>query len=159
MIVKLVSGGQTGVDCGALDAALEIGLPCGGWCPKGRRSEDGRIPGKYPLAETASSGYGERTQRNVLDSDATLILARGTLTGGSTLTRKLAIKAGRPCLVVNPKDVGKALVDVDRWLRANPGIRVLNLAGPRESTDPGIGEFAHAFMLGALARFSDVLSR
>jgi hypothetical protein len=72
VIGKLVSGGQTGVDRAALDAALELGVPCGGWCPKGRRAEDGRIDGRYPLAETPSADYGERTRRNVGDSDGTL---------------------------------------------------------------------------------------
>ncbi|RKZ35645.1 MAG: molybdenum cofactor carrier [Gammaproteobacteria bacterium] len=159
MIEKLVSGGQTGVDRGALDAALEIGLPCGGWCPKGRRSEDGVISGQYPLEESPLTNYGDRTRRNVLDSDATLILARGTLTGGSALTRKLAIEARCPCLVVNPQDAERALTEVEVWLTANPDIQVLNLAGPRESTDPGVGELAHAFMLRVLGQFSRCRSR
>lgn len=91
---KLLSGGQTGVDRAALDAALALGIPCGGWCPQGRRAEDGQIPARYPLTETGSPGYRERTYLNVRDSDGTLILARGALSGGTTLTRRVA-RAGQ----------------------------------------------------------------
>src|SRR5947209_11260398 len=89
MIAKIVSGGQTGVDRAALDVALELGLPCGGWCPKGRRSEGGRIPERYPLRETTSAAYPARTRRNVLYSDGTLVLTNGPPTGGTALTIEL----------------------------------------------------------------------
>lgn len=133
---RIVSGGQSGVDRAALDAALARGLPCGGWCPRGRRAEDGAISEVYPLAETESADYRERTERNVRDSDATLIIARGRLAGGTALTAHLARRAARPCLVVDLLD-HPAPPEVARWLAAQR-VRVLNVAGPRESQRPGI---------------------
>jgi predicted Rossmann fold nucleotide-binding protein DprA/Smf involved in DNA uptake len=101
MLRQVVSGGQTGVDRAALDAALEAGIPCGGWCPKGRIAEDGRLPSRYPLRETPSDSYAQRTEWNVRDSDGTLILTRGALDGGTALTEKCASKLGRACLVID----------------------------------------------------------
>ena len=99
--MKIISGGQTGVDRGALDAAMELGIPHGGWCPRGRTAEDGRIPDRYQLRETDSPDYSFRTEQNVLDSDATLILYRGRIAGGTELTLRLARQHGRPHLVVD----------------------------------------------------------
>lgn len=152
MISRLVSGGQTGVDRGALDAALDRGFPCGGWCPRGRRAEDGAIPPRYPLREIDRVSYIARTVRNIIDSDATLILASGPLTGGTKATEKHARKAGRPFLIIN-LDAAAADVDVDvdriaGWIRANR-IDVLNVAGPRESTHPGI-ELEARHIVGAV---------
>jgi predicted Rossmann fold nucleotide-binding protein DprA/Smf involved in DNA uptake len=96
LVRKIVSGGQTGVDRAALDIALALGIPCGGWCPRGRGAEDGVIPARYPLQETCSHDYAERTRRNVIDSDGTLILAIGALHGGTLLTAQLAEKAASP---------------------------------------------------------------
>src|SRR5262245_54833883 len=90
VFTKIISGGQSGVDRAALDVALELGIPCGGWCPKGRRAEDGPLPDRYPLDETQTSFYPERTRRNVRDSDGTLILADGAAKGGTALTIELA---------------------------------------------------------------------
>ena len=135
--VRVVSGGQAGVDRAALDAAITLGLPIGGWCPLGRRAEDGPIPERYPLRETPSADYAERTEWNVRDSDATLILHRGPMTGGTRLTAELARRLGKPLLARDlavPLDV-RAIAD---WLVANR-VRVLNCAGPRESGAPGIG--------------------
>jgi hypothetical protein len=101
---KVISGGQTGVDRAALDAAVEVGIPIGGWIPRGRRSEDGFVPHIYPLAETPTSEYTERTSFNVRDSDATLVLTRGALDGGSLYATKVAIQLGRPCKVVDMDD-------------------------------------------------------
>jgi len=101
MIAKLVSGGQTGVDRAALDAAIELGVPCGGWCPKGRKAEDGVVPARYPLAETPSACYAQRTRWNIRDSDATLILTWGKPTGGTLLTLNECCKMGRPHLVID----------------------------------------------------------
>src|SRR6266571_9073801 len=83
VVSKIVSGGQTGVDRAALDVALELGIPCGGWCPRGRRAEDGIIPERYPLIETPTTAYPQRTERNVRDSDGTLVLTVGRADGGT----------------------------------------------------------------------------
>lgn len=158
---KLLSGGQTGVDRAALDAALALGIPCGGWCPQGRRAEDGQIPARYPLTETGSPGYRERTYLNVRDSDGTLILARGALSGGTTLTRRVARALGKPCLVL---DLAKAPDprSVRAWMH-NHDIRLLNVAGPRESQRPGIYRQAKRFLLrlftGAGARGAKIHKR
>ncbi len=143
---KIVSGGQTGVDRAALDAALELGIPHGGWCPRGRLAEDGTIPPRFQLTETESSEYAVRTERNVLDSDGTLILCRGETSGGTELTRRLAIEHGRPCLVV---DLNRPILpkDVCRWVSENR-IETLNVAGPRESQNRGIAAQAWRFLVG-----------
>ena len=134
--VVILSGGQTGVDRAALDAALALGLPVGGWCPRGRRAEDGAIPDRYPLLETPTSDYRERTIWNLRDSDATLVLHRGPLTGGTLMTVQLARRGGRPLLVreLGPDFEIESALD---WL-TNNHVRVLNCAGPRESGSPGI---------------------
>lgn len=144
-LAKVVSGGQTGVDRAALEAALALGIPCGGWCPQGRRAEDGHIPERYPLTETGSPGYRERTYLNVHDSDGTLILARGALSGGTALTRRFARELGKPCLVL---DLARAPApqSVREWMHNND-IRLLNVAGPRESQRPGIHRQAKRFLL------------
>jgi hypothetical protein len=95
------SGGQTGVDRAALDVALALHLPCTGWCPRGRRAEDGPLPAHYPLRETDSADYPPRTERNVRDADATLILNRGPLAGGTAYTVRMAEKQAKSCLVVD----------------------------------------------------------
>lgn len=141
----IVSGGQTGVDRAALDAAIAAGVPHGGWCPQGRLAEDGAIAAQYNLRETESAKYDERTRRNVRDSDGTLILHRGPLTGGTELTRSYALRRGKPVLCVDlaqPFDLKK---EVHAWLIEH-GIATLNVAGPRESTAPGIGDEARRFL-------------
>src|SRR5262249_25460405 len=118
MFVKIVSGGQTGVDRAALDFALEHGIPCGGWCPQGRLAEDGVIPERYPLQETPWDGYPQRTEWNVRDADGTLILTRGEPDGGTAYTERVAGERKKPCLVVDllqPWD-GEG---VRTWLEAN----------------------------------------
>ena len=96
----IVSGGQTGVDRAALDVAIAIGIGHGGWCPAGRLSEDGTIPSRYDLQETDSPEYPVRTEKNVIDSDATLLLYEGRLKGGTLLTRRICVRHGKPDLVV-----------------------------------------------------------
>ena len=140
----IVSGGQTGVDRAALDVAAEFGIPRGGWCPLGRKSEDGTITEHYPLQETPTEFYAQRTQWNVRDSDATLILAVGDLTGGTALTKICADELARPCLVIDLARPPDRLAVLE-WLRAYD-VHVLNIAGPRESTQPGVYEQAATFL-------------
>ena len=138
--MRLVSGAQTGVDRAALDVALELGISCGGWVPRGRIDELGRIPDHYPnLRETESADFSERTAVNVQDSDATLIISRGPLTGGSLYTREVADRLGRPCLHVDLDEhpMDRAAAAAISWLDRN-NVRVLNVAGPRASKDPEI---------------------
>jgi hypothetical protein len=135
-VEKIISGGQTGVDRAALDVALAMGIHCGGWCPKGRRAEDGRIPSRYPLVEMTSAAYAARTKRNVREADATLILSRGEPRGGTLLTQRTVARLGKPYLSVD-LDSPTALAEIRVWLRENT-IRILNVAGPRESQSPGI---------------------
>lgn len=146
---RVVSGGQTGVDRAALDVALALGIECGGWCPRGRRAEDGRIPERYPLDETASVDYPERTARNVRDSDATLVLCLGEPDRGTRLTLRIAEREGRPWRRVDlsaEPDPG----ELRRWLAQVP-VRTLNVAGPRESRRPGVHAAAAAFLRRLLA--------
>ena len=143
-MLKVVSGGQTGVDRAALDAARVVGLPCGGWCPRGRLAEDGPIDPAYPLIETPSDDYAQRTEWNVRDSDGTLVLFRGRPTGGTALTIALARRQGQPLLVLD-LDRDPSPDEAWRWIEAR-GIGVLNVAGPRESQRPGIGPEARAFL-------------
>ena len=149
MLDKIISGGQTGVDRAALAVALALGLPVGGWCPQGRRAEDGRIPDRYPLTETPEHNDQTRTRRNVEDSDGTLILNRGQLDGGTALTASYASQIGKPCLIV-ALEVGIEPAAFREWLAAHH-IRVLNVAGPRESKRPGVYEAAYC-CLEALLR-------
>ena len=141
-IRRIVSGGQTGADRAALDAALALGVPIGGWVPKGRKAEDGSIPDRYPnLRETDTDLYETRTRWNVRDADATLILSHGALTGGSKATETVARELGRPVLHVDlsTMSIADAVVTIRDWLRGLDG-ETLNVAGPRESNDPAIYE-------------------
>lgn len=150
--LRVVSGGQTGADRAALDAALGRGVPVGGWCPAGRWAEDGPIDARYPLRETASADPAERTRLNVRDSDATLVLTPGGVAGGTDLTVESAHALGRPVLVVPPRPgaVGGAAA----WVRAHD-VRTLNVAGPRESGAPGLYDSALAFVGALLDRLAD----
>jgi len=146
---RIRSGGQTGVDRAALDAALAAGAPIAGWCPSGRRAEDGPISPGYPLRETSSPDYAERTRFNVRDADATLILTRGPLAGGTALTAATAREMGKPFLVVDLTGSPDPAA-VAEWVRQR-GVRDLNVAGPRESEAPGIYGEALAFVTALLA--------
>lgn len=141
---RIISGGQTGVDRAALDVALEFGLEAGGWCPRGRRAEDGVIAARYPLEETPSADYAQRTEWNIRDSAATLILYRSTLTGGTALTGRLAEKYGRPLKLVDLEAPATPL-ETRLWI-ATWKVSILNVAGPRESQSPGIFQQARGYL-------------
>lgn len=150
---KIVSGGQTGADRAALDVAQERGLERGGWVPKGRLAEDGPIPDRYEgLRETGSEEPAQRTAWNVRDSDATLVVSHGPLTGGSLLTLDEARRRGKPVLHLELEALAQpaAVARLREWLRTvDP--RVLNVAGPRTSKDPAIYAATAALLRAALA--------
>ncbi|MFC1819533.1 YpsA SLOG family protein [Thermodesulfobacteriota bacterium] len=141
MITKIISGGQTGADLAALDVAIELGIPHGGWIPKGRKTENGRLSEKYQMKEIKSIDYAQRTELNIVDSDGTIIFSHGKLTGGSALTLKLAKKHNRPCFHIDLDDLSdyKAAEIITDWLDIR-NIEVLNVAGSRASKDPQIYE-------------------
>lgn len=148
-IARLVSGGQTGADRAALDWALAHGIPHGGWCPRGRRAEDGPIDPRYQLVETPSRDCEQRTRWNVRDSDGTLIASRAPgLTGGSAYTARAAERLGKPCLHVHPgaDDARKIL----EWLE-KARVETLNVAGPRASTDGGAYDYTMQVLQGLLS--------
>lgn len=135
---KIISGGQTGVDRGALLAAIDHGVNHGGWCPQGRRAEDGAIDQKFELRESPTREYAERTELNVMDSDGTLILFRHEISGGTKLTRRLARKYRRPLLEIElSTETNENLKAILSWIESHQ-IHTLNIAGPRESGEPGI---------------------
>lgn len=152
LIEKIVSGGQTGADRAALDWAIAARVPHGGWCPQGRRAEDGRIADHYLLQETPGRGYRVRTEWNVRDSDATVIFSiAGKLTGGSLLTRRIAGQWNRPCLHLSREQTrdpsGQLLALIE-----DTGARILNVAGPRNSNEPDVCGFVAEVLSVALGR-------
>ncbi|MBX3651069.1 MAG: putative molybdenum carrier protein [Burkholderiales bacterium] len=150
--LTLISGGQTGVDRAALDAALAAGIPCGGWCPGGRMAEDGPIDARYPLTEIPGSGYIERTRANVADSDGTVILHGDALEGGTLQTRRFCEELGKPCLVIARENTDEAdAAGAIAGFVARHGIRRLNVAGPRASKQPRVYDWAHAVITRFLA--------
>lgn len=143
-MLKIISGGQTGVDRAALDVALKLGIQCGGFCPKGRKSEDGTIPEKYPLTETQSDTYPKRTALNVKTGDATLILIAANPDRGTQLTIDLCKRYNKPCLVIDLNDENDP-ADIKFWIDKNK-ISTINIAGNRESISPGVNEKAYKFL-------------
>ena len=139
MLTKIVSGGQTGADQAALDAAIALGLDHGGWVPAGRLTERGPLDSRYDMKEMPSAEYAARTEKNVIDSDGTLILSHGALTGGSDFTRKMAVQHGRPWLHLDLSGTSafQAARAAGEWL-AEHRVSVLNVAGSRASKDPRI---------------------
>lgn len=150
--LTFISGGQTGVDRAILDFALEHSIPCAGWCPKGRLAEDGKIDQKYPLQETITSAYPERTEKNILDSDGTLILnMEGILDHGTQYTIELSRIHKKPCLIIDmSRDQKRQVSEIRVWLKKEK-INILNIAGARESNSPGIykktGEFLEKLLI------------
>jgi len=145
--LTFISGGQTGVDRATLDFALEHSIPCGGWCPKGRLAEDGKIPQKYPLQETITSAYPERTEKNILDSDGTLVLnMEGILDQGTRYTIELSRIHKKPCLIINmSRGQERQVSEIRVWLEKEK-ITILNIAGARESNSPGIYKKTGVFL-------------
>lgn len=136
--LRIFSGGQTGVDRGALDAALAAGVACGGWCPAGRLAEDGVIDPRYPLQETNTEATEARTRRNAEEADGTLILDFDPSSPGTRLTREYVIELGKPLLVVERSKMGSdELVDKIVEFVECCDVRTLNVAGPRASESSG----------------------
>ncbi|MGY6214508.1 putative molybdenum carrier protein [Methylolobus aquaticus] len=156
MLSKIISGGQTGVDRAALDAAMASFFPCGGWCPAGRQAEDGKLPERYPLTHLDGGGYAERTRRNLLEADGTAVIYFGQLAGGTELTVYLCIQHGRPYQLIDGDEVA-----VDRAIRLlrrfveERRIGVLNVAGPRASTRPQAYAYTRAVITSLIARCAD----
>lgn len=163
--MRVISGGQTGVDQAALRAAQASGLDVGGWCPPNRMCESGRIPESFPLKETPEESSPRapdvprslRTEWNVRDSDATLIIRDfATSTpryrdSGTTWTFECAVLYGRPLLLWDVRDPHQSAVAVVRaWLRGL-GVETLNVAGPAESTQPGIGDLTETLLLAVFS--------
>ena len=139
--LKIISGGQAGANRAALDWAIKHGISHGGWCPKGRKSEDGPIDAKYQLLETPSGNYLQRTEWNARDSDGTVIFSIGEhLTGGSLKTVAFAIKHRKPHLHLSAARKDNAAQELKKWMQQNH-IRVLNVAGPRASKEPEVAGF------------------
>jgi hypothetical protein len=140
---KLVSGAQTGADRAALDVALRHGFPHGGWCPKGRKAEDGPIGGQYQLTETPSASYLQRTEWNVRDTDGTVVFTLAKeVTGGSLRTIEFARKHKKPCAHISRAGNYRCAEALIRFVEGH-NIGVLNVAGSRESKEPGIWQWAY----------------
>ena len=151
MIERIVSGGQTGADRAALDAAIACGIPHGGWCPKGRRAEDGEIPARYELTETESSSSLARTERNVKSSDGTVILTIAELAGGSLRTVDFARRHRKPWLHLRLDAMSdrEAMERLHAFVTGH-GIRTLNVAGSRASKEPELYDRTFSIVSGLL---------
>lgn len=150
-VKRIVSGGQTGADRAALDFAIEHGIPHGGWCPQGRRSEDGEIGDGYVLKETPTAYYTQRTEWNVRDSDGTVIFSISpALSGGSKATSEFAARLGKPWLHLSEQADGTEAVERLRVFVAKHNILVLNVAGPRSSNEPDVAAFVTSVLRQAI---------
>ncbi len=149
--LKIISGAQTGVDRGALDAALELGWPCGGWCPAGRVDEDGVIPERYPVRALKKGGYSARTQQNLLDADGTVILYLSCLEGGTQETAYRCMKVKKPYLLIDAREVSisRAVERLLEFIHTTP-LQSLNVAGPRASKWSGGQAYAQSLITGML---------
>lgn len=147
---RIISGGQTGADRGGLDAAIDLGIPHGGWCPKGRRAEDGPIPGKYRLRETDSPDYPTRTEENVVAADGTAVFTFGPPKAGSALTIRLAKRHRKPVvhLDLKKRTPVEAADRLRAWI-ADHGVGILNIAGSRESNAAGMEKRVHQIVAAA----------
>jgi hypothetical protein len=152
-MLKIVSGAQTGVDRGALDAALENNVQCGGWVPEGRQAEDGAIPEIYPVQVLAGAGYRQRTKKNVQDSDGTVIIYFGMLSGGTEQTRRYCLTEDKPCLLLDAMEVTpeRAGSRIRKFLSSLEG-EILNFAGPRASGE----QSAYGYTKQAVTKFIEI---
>jgi hypothetical protein len=179
-LLRIVCGGQSGVDRGALDVALDLGVECGGWCPAGRLAEDGVIPERYPVVELTDGAYAERTAQNVGDSDGTLIISNGEPTGGTRETVERCVEMQKPYLIIDCKlvtihqaidlalrfvsqlssrAIARELTNVRTRLTAEKapsrrGNLVLNVAGPRASQWPEGHAVTYQIISAILRRMS-----
>ncbi len=142
-MIEVVSGGQTGVDRAALDAAMTLGVETGGWCPAGRLDEDGVIPDNYPLKELPQAGYRQRTKQNVIDSDGTVIIYFGFPSGGTELTIYFCIREKKPYVLIDAEELNgdRAASKVQGFI-LKYDIETLNVAGPRASKEPRAYEYS-----------------
>lgn len=145
--MKIISGGQTGADQAALDAAMALNMEYGGWLPKGRKTENGPLPAVYRLRELHSYRYRDRTEKNVIDSDGTLICSFGPLTSGSALTAALAVKHDRPYLHIDFEQLSQdsGVAAIEGWLSTHT-IHILNVAGSRASGEPRIYQAVNSLL-------------
>jgi Circularly permutated YpsA SLOG family len=151
---RIVSGGQTGVDRGALDAAIDADFPCGGWVPGDRMAEDGVISDRYPLTPLPHGNYRQRTRLNVVDSDGTAILYDGNLSDGTRLTRELCELLNRPCVLISARetpDPNAAAAAVLKFIEDH-NIETLNVAGPRASGWGAAYTFSRAVIAGVIKK-------
>jgi len=154
--LKIISGGQTGVDRAALDAALRHGINCGGWCPAGRLDEFGKIPDYYPIQELKDGGFTERTLQNVKDSDGTVVIYPGQLRGGTEQTVRFCSELQRPYQLIDALKISAdgALKLICDFVHRN-NIGVLNVAGPRQSEWPKGYDYAFRAIEAFLTQCSD----
>jgi hypothetical protein len=153
MVMKIISGGQTGADRAGLDAAIAAGIEHGGWVPKGRLTEAGPLPGRYQMQEMATRLYPARTRKNVAESDGTVIFTHGQLTGGSLLTKKEAIRMGKPWVHIDfdQVDPAQAAAQLGDFITAHQ-VGTLNVAGSRAGKDELIYEKVSASITGMVER-------
>ena len=153
MLTKIISGGQTGVDRAALDAALACGFPCGGWCPGDRGAEDGPISRVYPMSPIPGGGYADRTHRNLMEADGTVVIHFGPLRGGTALTVELCRQHVRRCWLIDGEQssISDAIESLCRFV-SESRIAVLNVAGPRASQCAHAYRYAYAVIAGLIER-------
>lgn len=149
-LIGVISGGQTGADRAGLDAAMKLGIRTGGFCPKGRKAEDGVIPPIYPMRETSSSDYPPRTRKNVADADVTILFYYDIYDGGTKLTREICEELGKPCLELaiasswKPSYTAKLIKKL--ILQQVKRDFIINIAGPRESRCPGLQKMSDPWL-------------
>ena len=151
--MKIVSGAQTGVDRAALDAAMAMKVEAGGWCPEGRKAEDGVIPGQYPVIELPNSDYRQRTKQNVLDSDGTVIIYFDSPSGGTELTILFCIQEHKNYILIDAceLEIERACFKILDFIKRH-SIKVLNVAGPRASGEPAAYEYARQLITEVLKK-------